>query len=90
MGAPRAAPKVGPAPGPVAKAPPRTAPAVADPGNNNRPRPSTADPSVPGGKMFRLSDGQAAGSDPYADLLGGDSGKRPSAAPRPPMRAEQK
>ncbi len=85
--APRPAPKVGPAP--AARPAPRPAPAVAGPDNNNRPSPATADPSVPGGKMFRLPSGQAAGDDPYADLLSGRA-KNPSASPRPPMRAEQK
>ena len=92
MGPARAAPKVGPA---AAKAAARPAPAVApqvaaNPGNNNRPRPSTADPSVPGGNMFRLSGNPTAGGDPYADLLAGSGDRRPSAPPRPPIRAEQK
>jgi len=94
MGPARPAPKVGPAA--AATPPPRAAPAVAPaaapgarPGNNNQPRPSTADPSVPGGNMFRLP-GAAAGDDPYADLLAGGRDTRPAAPPRPPVRAEQK
>jgi hypothetical protein len=89
-GVARTAPKVGPV---AAKATPaRPAPtvaskAVAKPGNN-QPRPSTADPSVPGGNMFRLP--AAAGDDPYADLLAGGGDRRPAAGPRPPIRAEQK
>jgi ATP-binding cassette subfamily C protein LapB len=92
--APAAAkPSARPAPRPAAMAPatratrpapvPRPAPdAAGAPANVNQPRPSTADPSVPGGNMFRLPEGGQASDDPYAELLGAAGGKRPTARPR--------
>ena len=81
--APRTA-AVSPAARPARPAPiPNPAQAAAGtPANIDRPRPSTADPSVPGGNMFRLPAGGQAADDPYAELLGAAGGNRPTVRPR--------
>jgi ATP-binding cassette subfamily C protein LapB len=83
---------------PAAPAPPRPPGAVAAPPSTApaAPRPSTADPSVPGGKMFRLKDDAASpestpaqapspSDDPYADLI--DAARGPAAGQ--PARPKQ-
>jgi len=70
----RPAPSPRPAPGQQAApqpAPPPPAPAAPA-------APSTADPSVPAGNMFRLQGGEAA-DDPYADLIDAARNKAPVA-----------
>ena len=77
-------------PQPAAPAAPRVAPPP--PAAVNAPQsPSTADPSVPAGEMFRLKEGtRNPTNDPYADLIDQATAKAPANEPDQGKRAEQK
>ncbi|MFQ5765161.1 MAG: hypothetical protein ACE5GT_09540, partial [Rhodospirillales bacterium] len=96
----RAVPKPAPAPGPqpaaqaraaavAGPAPAATRPAPA-PAPGGRNQPSTADPSVPAGEMFRLQGEKPSADDPYADLIDAARPKAPAAGPAGPAVVEQK
>lgn len=80
---PRPAPAVKPA-APAMAAMQPVAPAGPD-------KPSTADPSVPGGELFRLQNGGGAPpDDPYADLIDAARNKAPGPVAAPQPSAGQK